>query len=184
MNYVNTFSKLFRSRNDTRGFHNFSKMNNANTFSELKWIERILWHFQDELRFFLRWTDSWFWLFSKTPKSWTMIWKREKIISYRNNLISWNQFYEKYREINFILEVVFIKLISGKKFVKSIFHSILPDNATFPKWISDYVDQNVMAHSSLSFSQNFGLRHSWNDWIILQHVSFGWTVITTVITLT
>ena len=53
--------------------------------------------------------------FSKTPKSWFIIWKREKIISYRNNLISWNQFYEKYREINFILEVVFIKLISGKK---------------------------------------------------------------------
>ena len=117
-------------------------------------------------------------------ESWIIIWKTEKIISCRNNLISWNQFYEKYREINFILEVVFIKLISGKKFVKSIFHSILPDNATFPKWISDYVDQNVMAHSSLSFSQNFGLRHSWNDWIILQHVSFGWTVITTVITLT
>ena len=68
-------------------------------------------------------------------ESWIIIWKREKIISCRNNLISWNQFYEKYREINFILEVVFIKLISGKKFVKSIFHSILPDNATFPRWI-------------------------------------------------
>ena len=108
-------------------------------------------------------------------ESWIIIWKREKIISCRNNLISWNQFYEKYLEINFILEVVFIKLISGKKFVKSIFHSILPDNATFPKWISDYVDQNVMAHSSLSFSQNFGLRHSWNDWIILQTES--WIII-------
>ena len=70
-----------------------------------------------------------------TPKSWTINWKRGKIISYRNNLISWNQFYKKYREINFILEVVFIKLISGKKFVKSIFHSILPNTATFPKWI-------------------------------------------------
>ena len=46
-------------------------------------------------------------------------------------------------------------------------------------WLdSDYADQNVMASSSLSFSKNFGLHHSWNDWIILQNVSFGWTVIT------
>ena len=113
-----------------------------------------------------------------TPKLWVIIWKREKIISYRNYLISSNQFHEKYHQINFTLEVVFIKIISQKKFVKSIFHSILPNTATFPKWISDYVDQNVMSHSSLSFSQNFGLRHSWNDWIILQNVSFGLRVIT------
>ena len=69
------------------------------------------------------------------PKLWAIIWKREKIISYRTNLIMSNQFHEKNREIKFTLKVVFIKLISGKKFVKSILHSILPNMATFPKWI-------------------------------------------------
>ena len=72
--------------------------------------------FQDELceHFFSK--LFWCWRTDRfSPKLWAIIWKRQKIMIYRNNLISSNQFHEKYHEINFTLEVVFIKIMSQKK---------------------------------------------------------------------